>query len=113
MAKFGRPDGIEEHHVVAVAAGPACGHDFVMQRFVGDELKVDFDIRVLFFEVGGHGTNVIFAVRRLGHKQGVNLGGRRRTPADDQHSQQTGFNPKCTVVVHVALRGTEKRDMIY
>ncbi len=48
MAKFGRPDGIEEHHVVAVAAGSACGNDFVMQRFVGDELKVDFDIRVLF-----------------------------------------------------------------
>ena len=35
-------------------------HDFVMQRFVGDELKVDFEIRVCFSEVGGHGNECHF-----------------------------------------------------
>ena len=49
----------------------------------------------------------------LGHKRALTWVAAAAAPLPmTSASQQTGFNPKCTVVVHVALRGTEK-DMIY
>ena len=95
--EFCRPDHVIQHDVIARGAGTLGRDDLVMQRFVGNELQIDLDAGIGFFEIGRHGTDVVFAVGGLFHEQGVqrDILGRCQARGEDagQHRQSQSCDP--------------------